>query len=256
MPIDLLLLFTAGLLGGTLNSIAGGGTFITFPALLMAGVPPISANATNTFAVSAGYISGTWALRQELSAYKSALPRIILISLAGGLTGAWLLLQTPEQLFEQAIPWLLLFATLLFIYGERINSFFARLDMKHRHAGVIGKWLSILILLSVSTYGGFFNAGLGIVILSYLSLAGYSNINAMNGIKLLISSVVSLIAVVIFMLDDVIAWYEGGVVLLGSLAGGYLAAHYSRKLSQIHVRILVIMISVLITMYYFYQYYL
>jgi len=256
MPVEPLLLFTAGLLGGMLNSIAGGGTFITFPALLMAGVPPISANATNTFAVSAGYVSGSWALRQELSAHKKALPGIIFISLAGGLAGAWLLLQTPEQVFSQAIPWLLLFATLLFIYGDSINHFFARLDMKHRHASVIAKGLSVLMLFSVTIYGGFFNAGLGIVILSYLSLAGYNNINEMNGIKLLISSVVSLIAVAVFILDDVIAWYEGAMVLLGSLAGGYLAAHYSRSLSQTHVRMIVITISVMITAYYFYQYYL
>ena len=256
MSIEFLLLFTAGLLGGMLNSIAGGGTFITFPALLMVGVPPISANATNTFAVSAGYISGSWALRQELSAHKKSLPAILLLSLAGGTAGAWLLLQTPEQLFRQAIPWLLLFATLLFIFGESINRFFARLDMKHRHATVIGKGLSMLMLLLVSTYGGFFNAGLGIVILSYLSLAGYSNINAMNGIKLLISSVVSLIAIFIFIVDGVIAWYEGSMVLLGSLAGGYLAAHYSRRLSQAHVRKIVVFISVLITTYYFYEYYL
>jgi uncharacterized membrane protein YfcA len=253
MPIEFLLLFTAGLLGGMLNSIAGGGTFITFPALLMAGVPPISANATNTFAVGAGYISGSWALRKELSAHKKSLAKIILVSLVGGLAGAWLLLQTPEQLFRQAIPWLLLFATLLFIYGENINHFFARLDMKHCHASVIAKGLSVLMLLSVTTYGGFFNAGLGIVILSYLSLAGYNNINEMNGIKLLVSSVVSLIAVVIFIIDDVIAWYEGSMVLLGSLAGGYLAAQYSRSLSQTHVRIMVIVISIMITTYYFYQ---
>lgn len=125
--------------------------------------------------------------------------------------------------------------------------------MKHRHASVIGKGLSILMLLSVSAYGGFFNAGLGIVILSYLALAGYSNINEMNAIKLLISSVVSLIAVVIFLVDGIVAWYEGSVVLLGSLAGGYLAAQYSRSLSQAHVRISVIIISILITTYYFYQ---
>jgi len=251
--MEFLLLFTAGLLGGMLNSIAGGGTFITFPALLMAGVPPISANATNTFAVSAGYISGSWALRQELSVHKKSLTAILLLSLAGGSVGAWLLLQTPEQLFRQAIPWLLLFATLLFIFGESINRFFARLDMQHRHASVIGNGLSMLMLLLVSTYGGFFNAGLGIVILSYLSLAGYSNINAMNGIKLLISSVVSLIAIVIFIVDGVIAWYEGSMVLLGALAGGYLAAHYSRSLSQAHVRKIVVFIRILITTYYFYE---
>jgi len=253
MPIDFLLLFIAGLCGGALNSIAGGGTFITFPALLMAGVPPISANATNTFAVSAGYISGTWALKKELSNHKNALPVIVLFSLAGGVTGAWLLMQTPEQLFRQAIPWLLLFATLLFIFGDSINRFFAQLDLKHRHASVIAKALSILMLLSVATYGGFFNAGLGIVILSYLAMAGYNNINEMNAIKLLVSSLVSLVAIVIFILDGAIAWYEGSIVLLGSLSGGYLAAHYSRKLQQAHVRLTVIIISLLITTYYFYQ---
>jgi len=114
----------------------------------------------------------------------------------------------------------------------------------------------VLMLFSVTIYGGFFNAGLGIVILSYLSLVGYNNINEMNGIKLLISSVVSLIAVAVFILDDVIAWYEGAMVLVGSLTGGYLAAHYSRSLSPAHVRIMVIAISVMITAYYFYQYYL
>ncbi len=218
----------------------------------MAGVPPISANATNTFAVSAGYISGTWALRDELKTYRHKLPYIVAISLAGGVAGAWLLLQTPEKLFTRAIPWLLLFATVLFVYGEKINLYFSRLDLKHRYAGSAARWLSGLILLLVSVYGGFFNAGLGIVILSYLALAGYTNINAMNGIKLLVSSLISLVAVVLFVLEDVIAWYEGGVVLMGSLSGGYMAAHYSRRIPQKVVRKSVIVFSIMITSYYFY----
>src|SRR5210317_652675 len=104
MPSELPLLFIAGLFGGMLNSIAGGGTFITFPALLFAGVPPVSANATNTFASCSGYISGAYAFRKELHAHSSELPRYLLISLLGGITGAWLLLQTPESLFREAIP--------------------------------------------------------------------------------------------------------------------------------------------------------
>jgi uncharacterized membrane protein YfcA len=246
-----LLLFVAGLFAGMLNSIAGGGTFITFPALLYVGIPPISANATNTFAVSSGYISGAWALREELAVHKHELLKIIIISLLGAIAGAWLLLQTSEEVFHRAIPWLLLFATMLFIYGEAINRLFAQLDVRHRHASITVKWLSMMILLLVSGYGGFFNAGLGIVILSYLSLAGFTNINTMNGIKLLISSVVSLVAVLVFFIDGVIAWYEGSLVLLGSLIGGFIAAHYSRSFSQKLVRQFVILISVMITAYYF-----
>jgi uncharacterized membrane protein YfcA len=255
LAFELFLLFVAGLLGGMLNSVAGGGTFITFPALLFVGLPPVSANATNTFAVSSGYISGAWAFRKELQADKYELLKIIITGLLGGIGGAYLLLQTPEQVFRQAIPWLLLFATVLFIYAEKINRIFSQIEKKHRHASVAGKWLSLLMLLLVCGYGGFFNAGLGIVILSYLSLAGHSNINKMNGFKLLVSSVVSLIAVLIFVIDDIIAWYEGSIVLIGSLLGGYIAACYSRNISQKLVRQFVIVISVLITAYYFQQVY-
>jgi uncharacterized membrane protein YfcA len=140
MSSELPLLFIAGLFGGMLNSIAGGGTFITFPALLFAGVPPISANATNTFASCSGYISGAYAFRKDLQAHISELPKYILISLLGGITGAWLLLQTPESLFREAIPWLLLFATLLFIFGSRLNEVFRQNAPRHRHASSIGRF--------------------------------------------------------------------------------------------------------------------
>ena len=162
MSSELPLLFIAGLFGGMLNSIAGGGTFITFPALLFAGVPPISANATNTFASCSGYISGAYAFRKELQAHISELPKYLLISLFGGITGAWLLLQTPELIFREAIPWLLLFATLLFAFGSRLSDIFRQLASRHRHASSIGGVLLLLMLVGVCVYGGFFNAGLGI----------------------------------------------------------------------------------------------
>ncbi len=256
MLSDLIILFIAGFLGGVLNSIAGGGSFITFPALLLAGVPPISANATNTFASCSGYMSGTWAFRKELLEIRKQLPRFILISLTGGISGAWLLLQTPESSFETAVPWLLLFATLLFIFGGKLNRSLKRLSNKHRHASSAGAGLLSLLLLGVCFYGGFFNAGLGIITLSYLALAGYSDINRMNGIKLLISTFVSLIAIAIFIYDGVIAWYEGSIVLTGTVVGGYMAAHLSRKLSQSLVRNFVIVASIGITLYFFYDVYL
>lgn len=255
MSFEFLFLFGAGFFGGVLNSIAGGGSFFTFPALLIAGVPPISANATNTFASCAGYMSGTYAFRKELIAHKAELPLIVIISLMGGIAGAWLLLHTPESLFHEAIPWLLLFATVLFIFGDKLNSTLKLLAGHHQYASSIGRLLLLLMLLGVSIYGGFFNAGLGIIILSYLALAGYSNINTMNGLKLLISSAVSLIAIFLFIYNDVIAWHEGSIVLLGTLAGGYVAAKVSRQLPQRHVRSFVITVSCSITFYFFFDVY-
>lgn len=255
MLIDLSLLFIAGLLGGMLNSVAGGGTFITFPALLFAGVPPVSANATNTFASCSGYISGAYAFRKELREHKRELPKYIVISLLGGITGAWLLLQTPESLFREAIPWLLLFATLLFVFGIRLNVIFRQFASKYQYASLIGGPLLILMLLGICIYGGFFNAGLGIIVLSYLSLCGHTNISAMNGLKLLTSTCVSLIAVVLFIQNGKIVWLEGTIVLFGTLTGGYIAAHVSRRIPQAFVRNLVIFTGTGVTTYYFYEIY-
>ena len=256
MLFELPLLFIAGLFGGMLNSIAGGGTFITFPALLLAGVPPISANATNTFASCSGYISGAYAFRKELHAHINELPKYILISLLGGITGAWLLLQTPESLFREAIPWLLLFATLLFAFGSRLNDIFRQLASLHRHASSIGRLLLLLMLVGVCIYGGFFNAGLGIIMLSYLALAGHTNINSMNGLKLLTSTCVSLAAIALFICHDEIAWFEGSIVLLGTLTGGYIAARISRQVSQVYVRNIVTLAGISITLYFFYDVYI
>jgi uncharacterized membrane protein YfcA len=255
MNLELLFLFTAGFVGGVLNSVAGGGSFITFPALLFVGVPPISANATNTYASCAGYMSGAFAFRRDLLAHRAQLPRIVATSLVGGILGAWLLLQTPEALFSETIPWLLLLATLLFIFGAQLNASIKRWAGSHRYASPLGTFLLAVMLLGVCIYGGFFNAGLGIIILSYLTLSGHTDINAMNGLKLLISSTVSLIAIALFVYDGVIAWYPGTILLLGTLAGGYVAAHVSRRLPQTLLRRFVSVASSAITVYFFYDTY-
>ncbi|KAA6187902.1 sulfite exporter TauE/SafE family protein [Thiohalocapsa marina] len=255
MTFDALLLLTAGFFGGALNAIAGGGSFFTFPALLAVGVPPIAANATNTFAACAGYLSGAYALRRELAGHRSRLPGLILISLLGGLLGAGLLLQAGEVLFRQSIPWLLLLATSLFAFGGPLN---ARLRRRCRHQprrstpdrGPL-HWLLPVLLLGVCVYGGFFNAGLGIIALSYLILAGETDIHVMNGLKLLISTLVSVAALILFGLHGAIAWGEGGLVLIGTLAGGYVAAHLSRQIPQGWVKGFVIVVGAGITAYFF-----
>ncbi|MBR9728900.1 sulfite exporter TauE/SafE family protein [Shewanella intestini] len=255
MVFEILLLFIAGVVGGVLNSAAGGGSFITFPALLFVGVPPISANATNTFSSFSGYLSGAYAFRRELKGHGKALTVIIFTSLIGGAIGALLLMWASESVFQHAIPWLLLFATLLFVFGSKINTFAKSLSGQHKYASQFGAALLFLVLLCICVYGGFFNAGLGIIALSYLALAGYTNINTMNGIKLIVSSSVSLMAIILFIANDSIAWFEGSVVLVGTLIGGYLSARVSKQIPQHHMRQFVIVMSSLITVYFFYHTY-
>lgn len=254
--LELSLLFFAGLLGGVLNSLGGGGSFITFPALLFVGVAPISANATNTFSSSAGYLSGTYAFKSEILENKKRLPLLLAISLIGGVVGAWLLLHTPENIFQKVIPWILLFATLLFAFGERLSHFFKELSSLAKKETVIGHLLLLSFLLIITIYAGFSNTGSGIIILSYLALAGYTNIHVMNGFRLLLLSTLSFISVSLFIYKGAIAWPQGISVLLGSLVGGYISARISRRLPQKHVRIVILIMSSGITAYFFLKTYL
>nr|WP_039948822.1 sulfite exporter TauE/SafE family protein [Vibrio ichthyoenteri] len=238
----------AGVLGGVINSVAGGGSFITFPALMFIGIPPIVANATNTFAVSAGYVAGAYGFRHDFIHQPKQVLVILLLSVIGGAVGAALLLTISEQMFTHSIPWLLLFATLLFLFGARLSEWLKRIGS--------AKWALPILLLMVSVYGGFFNAGLGIVVLSYLVLAGYQDINQMNGIKLVVSSGVSISAIVVFYLQGVIAWLPGFAVLSGSLLGGYIAARVSRQLKASHIKAFVALSSLAMTGYFFIDVYL
>ncbi|MFA0441005.1 permease [Vibrio sp. 10N.286.49.C2] len=254
--LQLLLLFSAGVFGGILNSIAGGGSFITFPALIFVGIPPIIANATNTFASCAGYLSGTFAFRREIIKDRANLIKIVLLSVFGGFSGSLLLIYTTEQQFLYAVPWLLLAATLLFIFGDKANHALQKLSAGDtHHGGFITVFLG-LFLFSVGVFGGFFNAGLGVIGLSYLAIAGYRDINLMNGLKLLISTCASAMAIIIFIFTDLIDWSSGLTVMLGTLTGGYFAAHFSQQVPQIVVRRFVTCSSISITLYFFYSTYL
>jgi uncharacterized membrane protein YfcA len=248
---EVMLLFGAGVLGGMMNAIAGGGSFITFPALIAAGVPPISANATNTYASCAGYISGALGFRSELWAHRKLLPKVMLSSLLGGATGAWLLIQTSPQAFGVVIPWLLLFATVLLIYGHRLQAALRDWFGHAAKASTLGMLAFSIALLVISTYGGFFNAGLGIILLGFLTLAGYTDVHVMNGIKLLVSAVVALIAITIFASEHIIAWYQGSIVLVGTLLGGYAAAITAKWINPIWIRRLMVLIAGVTTTYFF-----
>jgi uncharacterized membrane protein YfcA len=249
-----LLLICAGILGGALNSLAGGGSFIVFPALLWAGVPPVLANASNTYAALPGYASGAAGFWKDIVKHKDRLVLYTIVSLIFGYAGAELLLHVSDEQFGLVVPWLMLFAVVLFAFGGTISAAVGRVG-SHRHLKTAGAVLLLAMLAAICVYGGFFNAGLGILLLAFLALAGLSDIHAMNGLKLWISTVVAVVAVVRFALDGSIDWYHGSIALVGVTVGGYVAARLAHRIPTKAIRAGVIIYGAGLTAWFFWQAY-
>ena len=252
-------LFFAALLGGTVNSVAGGGSFISFPALLFTGVAPIAANATNTVALWPGTMASTFAYRNAFtpSARRLVLP-LFLTGIVGGVLGARILLITPQATFLHLIPWLLLAATLLFLFSGRITAWVRNRAGHHPDSAlgdhkiprllmVVGLFLELIIAM----YVGYFGAGAGILFLSLLALLGLDNIHAMNGMKTLLVSVVNGVAIVTFILAHVIVWPQAAVMLGGAIVGGYGGAYFAQKMNPQHVRWIIIAVGFGMSAYFF-----
>ncbi|MEO6012340.1 MAG: sulfite exporter TauE/SafE family protein [Devosia sp.] len=250
-----LLLFIAGLVGGALNTLAGGGSFIVFPALLAVGVPPVIANASNTYAALPGYASGAFGLWKNVTAYRDRLLPYGIVAALFGYAGAELLLRVSDAQFSIVVPWLILFAVVLFAFGARINSFVAARAGTSRGARAAGLALLYLLLAAVSLYGGFFNAGLGVLLLAFLTLAGVANIHAANALKLYVSSIVALVAVIRFAIAGSIDWYHGTIALVGVTIGAYVAARLATFIPTKVIRALVIVYGVGLTIYFFWKSY-
>ena len=246
--MEILLLFCAGLLAGTLNALAGGGSFVLFPALLLAGVPPVAANATNTFASLPGYVSGAMGFWPHIRRYRHKLAGYSIMAIVGGWIGAELLLSQSDAAFERVVPWLMLVAVLLFIFGARINAKVTSWSMGGRRFTLL---VPALILFAVCVYGGFFNAGLGILLLAVFALTGLQDLHAMNGLKLWISSLVAVVAIARFGLSDAIAWFEGTAAFAGTLIGGYGAARLARYIPVLVLRFGVIVLGIFLTIVFF-----
>lgn len=224
--IDLILLIAAGAAAGVLNAVAGGGTFISLPVLIYLGVPPVSANATATFSALPGYVTGAWGFRHDLKAEGPlGLRGIAAVAVTGSIIGALLLIITPGEAFINIIPWLLLLATVLFATGPYLLS-----AIRRRGGGSAGPVLSGAIILAVSIYGGYFNGGLGIMLLAAFGLIGYVNLHGMNGLKNILSALLSLVSSVTFVLADLIAWEQAVVLALSAAVGGYVGASLSRRI--------------------------
>ena len=245
--METILLFTAGLVGGTMNALAGGGSGITFAALVFTGMPPIVANATNTFAATFGYITGVIGYRKHMQGYWSDLIWQMPLAFVGGLIGGRALLQTDPQLFAAAVPWLLLLATLLFMAGPQLERAAAQLGRKRIKA--IGAFAIFLTCI----YGGYFQGGFGILTLAALSLGGYTAVRAMNGMKLLFATVSSLAAIFLFAAEGKIDWLGGLAALLGIGIGSYGAARLTDYVSDVSVKRASLAVCWLVTAYAFYS---
>jgi len=241
-------LFLAGALGGALNSVAGGGGFIAFPALLFTGVPPIAANATQTIALWSGVTASTGAYRGRLDIPRRIMIPLIVTSVVGGLLGAYLLLHTPAQTFLHIIPWLMLGATLLFALGPWIKPKKSSLAADASTNAVVGASVFEFV---VSVYGGYYGGGLGIMNLAMLSAIGMTDIHAMNALKALLGSVINGVAVLTFIAAGAVYWMKGSVMIAGALLGGYCGAHYAQRLPQKFVRAFVIVVGTAMTVYFF-----
>lgn len=218
---------------GVLNAIAGGGSFLTFPALVFTGVPPIVANATSALAVSPGYLGSTLGFKAELRELPARrLRREMAIAAVGGLAGAGLLLVTPAKLFSGIVPWLLLLATALFAAGPAIAR---RAQAASAGGHGLTRWREPG-LLAVAIYGGYFNGGLGILLMALYTVAGEPRLATVNALKNLNSLVLSWLSVAAFVLAGAIAWRQGLLMMAAATAGGYLGARWSRRLPAVWVR--------------------
>lgn len=241
------LLAVAAFAAGALNAVAGGGSFLTFPALVFTGVPPIVANATSALAVSPGYLGSTLGFKDELRQLpRERLRREAVIASAGGVVGALLLLVTPAKVFAGVVPWLLLFATALFALGPWLAR---RAQAGGGDAGW-SRWREPG-LLAVSVYGGYFNGGLGILLLALYTVTGESRLNTANALKNLNSLVLSWLSVAAFVVAGAIAWPQGVLMMLAATAGGLMGARWAKRLPVAWLRAGVIATGLVMTAVFF-----
>ncbi|HEV8037954.1 MAG TPA: sulfite exporter TauE/SafE family protein [Bryobacteraceae bacterium] len=234
--------FAAAFLAGAINSVAGGGTLVSFPTLVWLGLPSVTANATSTVAIWPASVSSMFGYRRELS---TAAPRMLVLvvpSLIGGIVGALLLRRTPPEIFDALVPFLILFATLLFMAQEPIQR---KLKTADSAAHTSSRWLAgaMLFQLFVALYGGYFGAGIGILMLAAMSILGLSDIHQMNGLKNFFGGCINGVAAFYFIWARMVYWPFVVIMAMGAIAGGYGGAGLARRIGRTAVRRIVIAIG-------------
>ncbi len=248
------ILFVAAALAGALNSVAGGGSFISFPALLFSGIAPVSANATNTVALWPAGVASAYAYRNEARQAPDVLVAFSIASVLGGVAGAALLLHTRDVTFVRLLPYLLLLATLVFTFGTKVA---ARLRSRagrgtNPNAALAG---ATLVQFVISIYGGYFGGGVGIMMLATLSILGMTNIHAMNGVKALLNSLINGVAVIAFVIAGAVDWRAGILMVVGGTFGGFAGANLARRIDPARVKGFVLLFAWSLTSYFFFRAY-
>jgi uncharacterized protein len=240
-----LLLAAAAFAAGAINSVAGGGSFLTFPALVFAGVPAVAANASSTVALFPGSLASAISYREDIRALQEKrLKSWWIVSLIGGGVGAVLLLVTSDRTFRQIAPWLLLFATLLFAFGSRVSAALGgRLNANNA--------LMLALLFPVSIYGGYFGGGMGIIILAAFRLYGLTDIHGMNGVKTVLGGSLNAIASIIFVAAHQVDWRPTLLMLAAAVVGGYVGPIIARRMAPVVIRGIVIAVGAVMTIYFF-----
>ncbi len=262
-----LILAGASALAGAINSVAGGGTLVTFPALLWTGHSALIANATSTVALWPGSLSSLWGYRAEIGSSRTAIARLTPPSFIGGIIGALLLLKTPPGVFAALVPYLILLATLLFVAQEPLSRFLrVRAERSALRAGASdanaaraaneeaaandetgrsnAAWTAIIAFqLLVGLYGGYFGAGIGILMLASLGLMGFRNIHRMNALKNINAGAINFVASALFIVKGLVDWRIAAIMAVGAIAGGYGGAGAARRIGQKNVRRLIIFIG-------------
>ena len=239
-----LFLVAAALGAGLINAVAGGGSFLTFPALVFTGVPSIVANATSTVALFPGVLASAWAYRKEMETLNIPVKPAIVASIAGGISGSVLLLSTSQRAFDAVIPWLLLAATIVFAIGPRVTTIFKRKSW-------IGPKALVIFHYFVGIYGGYFGGAVGIIILAVWSLAGLRDIHAMNAGRTLLGGLMNAAAVVLFIIARKVWWAQAAVMLIAAVIGGYAGARIARRLNPSLIRTAIIVFGLLVTVAFF-----
>ena len=252
MHIDLLhgvILVLAGCTAGVMNAIAGGGTLVTFPTLIYVGIPSIAANATSTVALLPATFGGAVGYRNNIRKIVPWLKLFVPASLLGGLIGGILLVQTPTKTFDSMVPFLILFATVIFMAQSSFMKFF-RSRAASVHMGEKSKqWLygAVFFQFCVSVYGGYFGAGIGILMLASLGVLGFEDIHEMNTLKVILGFLINIVAAVYFIASGLIFWSDALFVASGAVIGGFSGAHFAQKVPQKKVRAAITAIGFMIT---------
>lgn len=247
--MNYLLIALAAFAAGIVNALAGGGTLISFPALTLLGIPPVVANVTNTVALSPGYLGATLAQRHLLADQKQRLWWFIPAAALGGLAGALLLLLTGERLFTAIIPWLILLAALLLAIGEPVKKCLANFQDGRTNSG-----REVLVSLPVafaSIYGGYFGAGLSVIILAVLGIALHDSLTKLNALKQVLAFAANIAAAVVFIFSGKIVWLAAAIMAICALFGGAVGGKLAGKLNPAVLRWVVVVIGLVVSIYYF-----